>query len=232
MRAIICCAGDQRRWNNHLGVPKQLVPIDGVPLLVRTVAQLNARGITDIVVTGFDDRYLTAGVPVRAPSESILPGTGIGFSVGFWALGDRTLVLLGDVCFSEHAMAALISASETDMMWIGRKGSSGLKRYGEIFAVSIPAERQAAVRAAAARTFELFNRQAIQRMTGWELYAVLNGLPPTIVAPGPNWINVDDDTDDFDFPAEYDAWAAARQQRLSAAAQSEVRATADGDSAK
>jgi len=33
---LILCAGDGVRWNNYLGVPKQLAPLGGVPVLQRS----------------------------------------------------------------------------------------------------------------------------------------------------------------------------------------------------
>jgi molybdopterin-guanine dinucleotide biosynthesis protein A len=206
MKAILCCAGDQRRWRNHLGVPKQLAPFGGVPLLKRTIDQLAARGVHDVAATAFDERFQAVGIPLCIPTTSILPGTGIGFSSGFWSTSERTLVLLGDVFFSEVAMDALVSAPDTAATWIGRNSSNATKPYGEIFAVSIPLACQQAMRDAAAKVFDLNRRNLISRMTGWELYGVLNGMDPTKPVTGPNWVNIDDESDDFDFPEEYEAW--------------------------
>lgn len=214
MKAVLCCAGDQQRWRNHLGVPKQLAPIGGVPLLKRTFEQLGARGVHDVVATAFDPRIAAAGVPLCAPTTSILPGTGIGFSSEFWSRDAHTLVLLGDVFFSEAAMNALTSAPDTVVTWVGRRDGTAAKTYGEIFGVSIPFACQQAVRDAAARVFDLHRRNFLLRMTGWELYAVLNGTDPTRPTTGPNWINIVDESDDFDFPEEYEAWLRAHGARF------------------
>ena len=34
-------AGDQTKWNNYMGIPKQMATIFGVPLLQRTVQAMN-----------------------------------------------------------------------------------------------------------------------------------------------------------------------------------------------
>jgi hypothetical protein len=206
LRAILCCAGEGGRWGNHLGVPKHLVAIDGTPLIQRTVRQLWSRGIEDILITAFDQRYTVAGAPLRAPQESILPDTGMGFSAEFWSQTGRTLVLLGDVYFSEAAIDAIVGAPGGETTWLGRRGRGSIDKYAEMFGVSIPLERQQRLKEAAAEVLALRRRGAIQRIMGWELYAVVNGLDARFVNPGPNWIDIDDETEDFDFPADYEAW--------------------------
>jgi hypothetical protein len=204
--AILCCAGGGERWGNHLGAPKHLAPFDGVPLIQRSVAQLRARGVEDVLITGFDERYRVAGAPVCAPSASILPDTGIGFSVGFWSTTGRTLVLLGDVYFSEAGMDAAVGASGAESTWFGRKAAGSIAKHGEMFGLSIPLGHQPQLRQAAEVVIELYRRGFIRRIMGWELYAVINGLEPAVVHPGPNWIDIDDETEDFDYPHEYGAW--------------------------
>jgi len=205
-RAILCCAGGGERWRNYLGVPKHLIVIDGTRLIDRSVRQLRARGVTDVVITAFDPRYEVVGARRCEPVASILPGTGMGFSSGFWSERGRTVVLLGDVFFSEAAMDAVLGAPDDEIIWLGRKRANRVKAYGEMFGVAIPRERQALLREAAAKVVELRRQGMIGRMMGWELYAVVNGLDPTVVSPGPNWMDVEDETDDFDFPGDYLAW--------------------------
>lgn len=211
-RVIICCAGSAQRWGNYLGVPKHLVPVDGVPLVQRTVDQLRTRGFVDIKLTlpGLDMRYPSeaAGVDqvTPLPSMFILPDTGWGGAAAYWHQQETTRVLLGDVCFSEAAMDAIAAAPADKALWFGRKGDGSLGKYGEIFAASIPAEQQAAMRSAAATVVSLRRDKLISRITGWELYAVVNGIDPTTIVPGPNWVDIDDETEDFDFREEYEAW--------------------------
>jgi molybdopterin-guanine dinucleotide biosynthesis protein A len=209
-RVIVCCAGSAQRWGNYLGAPKHLVPVDGVPLIKRTVDQLRARGFTSIFITlpGLDMRYAVAQAEqvTPLPSMFILPDTGLGGSAAYWHQQEPTLVLLGDVAFSEAAMDTIAAARATDVTWFGRKGDGSLGKYGEIFAALIPVERQAAVRSAAATVVALRHDKLISRISGWELYAVLNNIDPTAPVPAANWINIDDETEGFDFREEYEAW--------------------------
>ncbi|HUW43709.1 MAG TPA: NTP transferase domain-containing protein, partial [Bacillota bacterium] len=49
-KAIVLAAGSGTRWGNYLGVPKQMIEIDGERLLLRTIRQLRARGF-EVLVT-------------------------------------------------------------------------------------------------------------------------------------------------------------------------------------
>jgi hypothetical protein len=205
-RTILCCAGEGYRWGDHLGVPKHLAPFDGRPLLERTVAQLRSRGLTDLVVTACDPRYRIEGTRLCAPQTTILPDTGIGFSSGFWSSRGRTVVLLGDVYFSEAALDAIIACPPDETRWLGRKGAGSIAKNPEMFGVSIPLRRQQQLRQAAAAVVDLYQWGVTNRIMGWELYAVVNDLDATAIEPGPNWLDVDDETEDFDYPRDYVAW--------------------------
>jgi choline kinase len=54
-RVFILCAGDGARWRNYLGVPKQLISIEGETLLERTMRLLHAHNLTDIVIVTYDN---------------------------------------------------------------------------------------------------------------------------------------------------------------------------------
>ena len=60
MHAIILCAGMSQRFRPvSYAIPKPLVPIEGVPLVERSIAMLHDSGITDItIITGYlDEKY-------------------------------------------------------------------------------------------------------------------------------------------------------------------------------
>lgn len=68
MRYIIMAAGKGTRWNNHLGVPKHLVKINGETLLGRTTRLLKENDINNYVITTSDSRYAEYG---KTPSNKI-----------------------------------------------------------------------------------------------------------------------------------------------------------------
>ena len=52
MKILILADGDGKRWNNYQGVPKQLLRIDGETLIDRMCRQLHENGADDIVIIG------------------------------------------------------------------------------------------------------------------------------------------------------------------------------------
>lgn len=52
MKILILADGDGKRWNNYQSVPKQLLRIDGETLLDRMIRQLTENGADDIVIVG------------------------------------------------------------------------------------------------------------------------------------------------------------------------------------
>ncbi len=56
MQVVLLAAGQGTRLQNHFGVPKQLTPVRGEMLLIRTIRQLHEIGLYDItVVTGYKE---------------------------------------------------------------------------------------------------------------------------------------------------------------------------------
>ena len=52
MKVLILADGEGKRWDNYQGVPKQLLRIDGETLIDRMVRQLTENGADDIVIIG------------------------------------------------------------------------------------------------------------------------------------------------------------------------------------
>jgi hypothetical protein len=107
-RALILCAGKASRWNNFLGVPKQLAPVHGETILDRCVRLLREQGIQDIHIVTHDERFRVAGCGVFPPRCCEMTMDSFLSTKALWA--ERTLVLLGDVWFSEAAMQRIVSS--------------------------------------------------------------------------------------------------------------------------
>ena len=68
MRILILC-GIGTKWHNYLGVPKQLAPIMGQPLLERTLQQLHDLGHKDIHIISNDSRLHLAHANAFMPGQ-------------------------------------------------------------------------------------------------------------------------------------------------------------------
>jgi hypothetical protein len=207
MRVLVACAGREAdpKWGGHLGVPKHLAPIGGVPLLHRTVAQVRAwRGresVERLVVLGPDARYLVDGAELGLPDPAALHE--YAASRPWWAATGRTVLLLGDVVWSPQGLARVLTGHGLTPRWWGRRGASRITgcRYGEIFAASWFGgharllDRHIALVDAATE---------ITRPAGWKLYRSVRGLPMGRHSISGGWNQIDDETDDIDRPEDYE----------------------------
>jgi len=195
-KAIVLAAGSGTRWGNYLGVPKQMIEIDGELLLLRTIRQLRARGF-EVLVTVPKIGYFgdipakeIVGVDDIEIDKFINAKDHVG-AIFFW----------GDTYFTDEAMDK-ITKSKYDFRFFGRKRGSITtgKNYGEIFAV---------------KTNEMLFRKAeelrkmapkLKRCATWELYRLICGYPLDKHIIEKHFTNIDDLTDDFDYPKDYGIW--------------------------
>lgn len=208
MRVIVTCAGEQTRWANYLGVPKHLAPTaGGEPLLHRTVRQ--ALTLTDDVhVTAplDDPRYEVPGAIVHPTGPVGVLGE-YASSRPWWSTSGRTVLLLGDVYFTDEAMAT-VGAQEGNRYWcFGRFAGSTItgKRYGEIFAVSWWRAQIGIIDKHLAKIRGLMESGRLTRPPGWLLLRSMQHTPLTKhVVSRPWWVEIDDMTDDVDLPVDWD----------------------------
>lgn len=109
--AIICCAGRAKRFQKK-DTPKQLLRIDGVPLLQRTVDQCIERNMLPIIVCHTHDLDSVERAPRLYAGGRWLAET-IRLTSPFW-LGDKVAILLGDVYYTGNTMDLI--AEEHDPM--------------------------------------------------------------------------------------------------------------------
>lgn len=209
-RFIIACAGRAERWGNYTGVPKHLVQIDGKPLLHHTVETLQARGANDIVIMAKVPGYAVAGAQTVDPTTSALEETALGHSAAYWTSDStRTTVLFGDVYFSPAAMDAIFR-ERGSLTWFGRrgKGKSG-SPYGELFGLTFDGPGQLVLRKAFRTVTAAKMQRRITRAGGWECYRQIHSLPLKIQRITTDFVEINDETEDFDRPEEYDMWLRA-----------------------
>lgn len=187
--AYVCLAAGQAR--RMFGIPKWglWIPADGKTLRERLEGQFP--GV----------RYLTHATHPhsRCASETFL------LSEPLWA--DRTVILLGDVWYSDLT-AARIKNSTRDLVFFSDKQ--------DIFAIKFDwaiGENRLLPAASEATQYFMHNDGRL-----WETYRRLLGIPPKDTLPPPSLPCLElisDDTQDFDTWEEYTAWLKGeRKNRL------------------
>lgn len=215
-RALILAAGEGTRWMNHLGAPKHFIVIDGETLLDRTIRLLHERCVEDVVVVGpkGDDRYQRPGARLVTPDTD--PSIGIDkfqSSADLWNTEGRTVLLWGDVFFTDAAMDTILGEQRPSWWAYNRLTPSEITgcRWGEFFAVTMmPADHVRAL-VTIRHCGSLQAAGMIDRSGGFEWYRAMCG----IVGPKVRTRNhvdlgsltqIDDETDDFDLPSDYVRW--------------------------
>lgn len=197
---VIACGGDQKRWTSSGS--KHLVDIGGEPLLHRTVRQ--ARAIGTVHVAGPYD------LPERIDLD---PYPALGELNKYYdsrhVWGDRTVILLGDVCYTDDAID-LIRSNADEWVWFSRMGASRLTggRWGEGFAQAFTRTAETRHVAMLFEAARLKREGALKRAIGWEHYRLMAGGDPRVHADYGMRVDIDDRTEDFDYPADYERWLA------------------------
>lgn len=208
---IVLANGEQSRWPEG-APPKQLLEVDGVPLIRRMVDRfeealrapaLVATGDPRIVEITGGMRWLNVG-PTAEQLETLLKAR------EHWGT-ERTLCLLGDVYYSEAAVAA-IAACRKPFAFYGRRLDSRVtgKPYGELVAMAWDSE---------------FDERMAESLGDWQDrpllwspyrdFAGLWQLPEHLNylhhVP-PCFTEIDDFTDDFDTPEDWETWNRLRAE--------------------
>jgi hypothetical protein len=173
---------------------KHFVPINGEPLLQRTLRLCRKLTKSPIVVVGWN----TAPFAQLAADLHVQPNPGQGLLDGIWNTRslwtDYTTYLLGDVVFSRAALTRCLDPKK--FTFFGRQGASRYTGcpYGEIFGMGLGRKGQKIVA-------EIIADPEIRKHRAGRLWG-LWGRVDTIA----KWREIDDWTDDIDLPAELEAF--------------------------
>lgn len=194
---IIAAGGKGSRWNNYLGVKKHDVKVEGVPILQRTIDQVNVHGDDPIVIKKGSQKY--------GDLDKIYS------SKAHWNENGRTIILFGDVFFTYEALDKIMGHDEPGWTVFGRIGPSQVtgKPYGELFAVSFFTEHISKMERAIERVYKLKEREAIESANLWALYRAMHNFPDDLMNDhyaGKGLVTIDDWTEDFDWPRDYDTF--------------------------
>ena len=190
MKYIIMADGKGTRWNNYHNIPKHLIEIDGETLLARTVRLLRENDArADIVITSHDPRYEVPGARRYEPQNNHLEIDRFTEEL----IADDVCFLYGDTFYSESVIQKIADTPAEKLLFFGNERSI----------VAIKVADGALVRQHVDRVRALFLAGKIEKCIGWQVYQSFEGLPfgeKTIAA---DYILIQDGTEDFNSPADY-----------------------------
>lgn len=208
-RVFILAAGEGSRWGNYRDTPKHKLVIEGEVLIERTVKQF-LKYTDDVVVVGSDKSYEVEGarcyIPPYHPRWRDMAK--LYCTKDIW-VEDRNVMVFGDVYFTDEAVKTIMTDTE-DWRFYLRKGGSTItgKPWREIFGLAFNGSKNEMMQSA----MESVIRRAIAfKAGGWHLYRTL--IAEHIggdIFENSCHINIDDWTEDFDFPIDLDRWQERR----------------------
>lgn len=198
MKIAILAAGG-KKWNRHS------IIIRDENILTRLRRQLLERGIS------YEDIFLTIGPEDPTPPMAIniirnpLTGNDLGCIYGIKEHA-FDLFIFGDVYFSDAAMDTLLMSEDE---FIGRTKTSGVKNYGEIFAI----EGTPRVMETLERMWQEYQSGTRKRLWSWDLYSEIQGKDFYKFRNTGNFTEIHDETEDFDRPEEVEKWKTQHESR-------------------
>ena len=219
---LILCGGEASRWKSHLGVKqKHLIPVENEILLTRTLGQVlkySPNKVTVLVKPGEESvfkPYCQKGIyieTIATPVDFETPAWKYLSSENFWNRKGATISLLGDVWFTDIAIQQIFNENSENWLAFGRSSPSELTGcpYGEIFAhkfTNVEKHIRALKLLDKLYRLKLCNANA----SGWALLQIISNEDPNIQTVGKNFVEINDFTEDFDFPKDYERWIANRR---------------------
>ena len=190
MKYIIMADGKGTRWQNYNDIPKHLIEIGGETLLGRTVRLLKEGDPNcEVIITSHDSRYEIPGAQRHEPLNNNL-------EIDLFTeelIEDDVCFLYGDTYYSDFAMSTIIATEADDMMFFGNGRSIVAIKVadGDLF------------RSHVHRVRDLFLEGKIAKCIGWQVYQSFTGLPFGEKQIGEKFLVLEDGTEDFNSPEDY-----------------------------
>lgn len=209
MKVIIAAAGEGKRWAMHLGIRKHQAPINGVPIIQRQVEQFNAAGIRPLILCHPDHPYDYPGADYTTVTpDPVASIDKVLSSRDLWSDNERTLIVFGDVYFSDAGFAS-VSRPPADWTVYGRRGRSPYNdQLHALFALSFSPGHHDFIERTCEEIAAMDRRGAMPvencgRLLYWYQHVTGQPLHPTDLEDRGHWVQIRDETDDADKPSHY-----------------------------
>lgn len=200
MKYIIMCGGTYKKWET----PRQLLPINGEPIVARTIRLLRESGIEDIAISSNDPIFEQLGVPVLKHNNSMVVSKTLNVS-GYWVdafypTDEPVCYLFGDVVYSPEAIKTIVETDTDDIEFFASSppfSPEYIKPWAEPFALKVVNTDHLKHAVCITKQYAdmgLFKRHPIM----WELWQVIQTTPLNHIDYG-NYTAINDYTCDVDY---------------------------------
>lgn len=191
MKYIIMADGKGTRWNNYNNIPKHLIEINGETLLGRTVRLLNELDEgCQVIITSHDERYEFPGATRYEPLNNNLEIDRFTEEL----IANDVCFLYGDTYYREETIEKIVSTKAEDILFFGNTRSIIAIKVvdGSLFKSHVDNVRK------------LFLEGKIQKCIGWQVYQSFLGLPFGEKIIKDKYILMEDGSQDFNSPEDYE----------------------------
>ena len=191
--------------NQHkFKIPRQLLNVNGEPLIKRTIRLLKENGVKDIMITSHDKRFDNLGAIRYEPLYNVYDPIK---NTGYWLnafpielLNQPVCFIWGDVYYSEEAIKKIVETETDSTLFFctyENKDQSYIKTFDEPLAYKVI-------------DYELFKKHidivkkmkdeglCVREPIVWELYRSINGQDINIHKMTKNYIAINDISCDID----------------------------------
>ena len=199
MKYIIMCGGTYTDWT----VSRQLTPIKGEPVVLRTIRLLQSCGVDNIAISSNNDIFEMFGVPILHHRNNFVARTSGAWVEAFYPSDEPVCYLFGDVVYSPEAIRTIVE-TETDSIQFFAScppfAPEYIKPHAEPFAFKVVDQKRfrAAIDFVIANADTgIFSRHPIS----WELWQVINGWDVNEINFD-SYLAINDYTCDLDEPED------------------------------
>lgn len=202
---FILAAGEGSRWGNFRGTPKYKTLVEGEVLIERTYRQFS-KYTKDIAIV-CNEEYPIEGIKAYIPphNENWKDIAKFWSSKNIWS-SDRNILIFGDIYFTDEAVDKIMN-DQNSLSFYLRKHKSLItgKDFGEIWGIGFDSNKILLLETTMLSIIES-NEQ--YKTGGWHLYKKLRGNHKI------NLVEIDDWTEDFDFPKDIEMWEKRRNSHF------------------
>lgn len=199
MKYIIMCGGTYKKWKT----PRQLFPINGEPIVARTIRLLRENGVEDIAISSNNPIFEKLGVPVLKHENNMVVTETLnvrGYWVdAFYPTDEPVCYLFGDVVYSPEAIKTITGTETDDIEFFASSppfAPEYIKPWAEPFALKVVNTDHLKHAVCITKQYAdmgLFYRHPIM----WELWQVIQATPLNHIDYG-NYTVINDYTCDVD----------------------------------
>ena len=202
---FILAAGSGTRWNNYRGTPKHKVVIEGEVLIERTYRQFSKYADKVIIVANEEQGFAQTYIP--AENKSWRDIAKFYSTRDIWTEG-KNIMVYADVYFTDEAVERIMMDPYGLSFYLRNKPSYLTKKlWKEIWGIGFEGFSIPIIESAILKIIESEENYSAG---GWRLYDQLTQDNQRF-----NSVEIDDWTEDFDFPTDIDTWEAQREIVLS-----------------